>query len=610
MNRRIEALVLLVILAGAALLRLRGIDWGLPYPYHPDEGSILFHALGFGTGDLNPHWFRWPSLVMYGMFGVYGVYYAVGRLLGTFGAPLDLVRSYLTDLSPFWLMGRYVSAAAGVVTVGVAHRLGGRAQGRSVGLVSALFLAVAYLHVRDSHYATPDVVMTLLASISLLLAVRACSTGRAQDLVASGLLAGLAASAKYPGVLAAAGTVAAFVELAAAGKASARTLLAAGAACVFGFVVGTPYSVLSRSEFLSDVTRQFTMVSRAGVAQEASSFWAGLREVFTGSLGRGVGYPLVALATVGALLPGRAPRHTRIVLASYVLAFLAVMSLLTVKRSTYLTPALPAIAVLAALGLEALFARAPGKRTAARRWLTGLAAIAFASAAAVPSVKFGSALEAVDTRTRSKHWIESTLPEGVRIATEDYGPVLNPKGAQLATLAAAADTRVESWEGPKRRLAELRFEIGSERSPQFEIYGIDRWEEPYRLPNAADDPAGLAGGLLASGVRYVVLSSKAAPWRPMRGAEAPSRPGPGTFQAWLSKHAVLLRSFQEEVPVPVIDRGPGRSFHNPVIEVYEINGGGAATPAESDSGDGAAREDGEPGGGSSGVVAAAAEGRP
>ena len=142
MVRRAEPLVLLIILAGATFLRFRGIDWGLPYPYHPDEGSVLFHALGFGTGDLNPHWFRWPSLMMYGMFGVYGGYYVIGRLLGTFGAPLDLVRSYLSDLSPFWLMGRYVSAAAGVITVGVTHRLGRHSLGRSVGLVSALFLPV------------------------------------------------------------------------------------------------------------------------------------------------------------------------------------------------------------------------------------------------------------------------------------------------------------------------------------------------------------------------------------------------------------------------------------------------------------------------------------
>jgi hypothetical protein len=589
MKRQIETLVLLVILAGAVLLRLRGIDWGLPYPYHPDEGSILFHALGFGTGDLNPHWFRWPSLMMYGMFGVYGVYYVAGRLLGIFGAPLDLVRSYLTDLSPFWLMGRYVSAAAGVATVGVAHSLGSRAQGRSVGIISALFLAVAYLHVRDSHYATPDVAAALMASVSLLFSVRACSTGKAKDLILSGLLAGLAASAKYTGGLAAAGTVAAFVELARARKTSVPTLAAAGAACVLGFVAGTPYSVLSWGEFSSDVTRQFTMVSRAGVAQEASSFWAGLREIFTESLGRGVGYPLVALAAIGSLLPGRTPRPTRTVLTTYVLAFLVVMSLLTVKRSTYLTPALPAVAVLAALGLETVLTRATGKREGAARWLTGIAAVAFASVAVMPSVRFGEALEEVDTRTRSKHWIETTLPEGARVATEEYGPVLNPRSSQLAALAAVADTRVESWEASKRKLAELKFEIGSERSPQFEVYGIDRWEEPYRLPGAADDPAGLVQGLLENGVRYVVLSSKAAPWRFMHGAEPPTRPGPETFPAWLSKHAVLLRSFKEEVPVPAIDRGAGRSFHNPVIEIYEIVSGGAATAVESASDERAAR---------------------
>ena len=90
MSRRAEILILLAILAVATCVRLWGIDWGLPHPYHPDEGSVLFHSLGFGTGDLNPHWFRWPSLSMYEMFGVYGVYFVIGKLSGLFAAPADL----------------------------------------------------------------------------------------------------------------------------------------------------------------------------------------------------------------------------------------------------------------------------------------------------------------------------------------------------------------------------------------------------------------------------------------------------------------------------------------------------------------------------------------
>ena len=354
---------------------------------------------------------------------------------------------------------------------------------------------------------------------------------------------------------------------------------------MLGFVAGTPYSVLSWGEFRSDVMRQFTMVSQAGVAQEASSFAEGLREIFAKSLGRGLGYPLMALAAVGALLPGRARAHTRVVLAVYALAFLAFASLLTVKRSTYLTPALPAMVVLAALGLDTLLGLVTGRKEAAARWLTGLTAVGFAAVAAIPSLTFGEALSGLDTRTRAKHWIESTLPEGAAVANEDYGPVLNPRSAQLATLAAGAETRVESWEGPKRKLAELKLEIGSGRSPQYEVYGIDRWEEPYRLPSAAEAPAGLVGALTSNGVRYVVLSSKAAPWRPMEGAERPARPGPMAFEAWLGKHAVLLRRFTSRKEPPAIDRGPGRSFHDPVIEVYEIGGSGAGAvtrPGEPD----------------------------
>ena len=588
MGRRTEIAILLVILGVAAALRFSGISWGLPHPYHPDEGSILFHALAFGTGDLNPHWFRWPSLFMYGMFGVYGIYYVIGRIAGLFGAPMDLIRSYLTDPTPFWLMGRTVSALAGVATVWVTWLIGRRSFGRFYALVAAAILAVTYLHVRDSHYATPDVVTTFLASVSLLLAVAAADTGRLRTLVLSGLLAGLAASAKYPGVLAFAGTAAAFVLLARRGRIGSVGLFAPAVAGVVGFVAGTPFSVLSPSEFARDIAMQFGMVSSSGGPAIPMSFTAGLAEIVTKSLGRGVGYPVLILAALGVLAPLVVGRRGRVDLAgdaagdrrrsahpataipvvlAYALAVLVVMSLLTVKRSTYLTPALPAIAVLAAGGLSALF-RASG--IPRRNVAAAVVAVALVIFACIPSVRFDRALAAPDTRTVAQRWMEQNIPAGSRIALETYGPVLNPSTAQLELLAGATATDVETWQGPKRRLAEMRLEAGRKRAPQYEVYGIDWWDEPFSLPDPWNEPVGLAAAVESLGIRYVVLTSKAQQYRDMAGAEQPRVATTWAFVDWLHERAELLRRFQADVDVPPVDRGTGRSFHNPVIEIYEM----------------------------------------
>lgn len=596
-------LTFLVIVAAAAALRLWGITWGLPHAYHPDEGSILVHALGFGTGDLNPHWFRWPSLFMYVVSGMYGVYFAAGTVSGSFSSTADLVRQYVADPTPFWLIGRLASVVLGVATVWVTHRFARHSFGEPAALAAAAFMAVMFLHVRDSHYATPDVAATFLAAVSLLITQRALAHTSPEDLMFSGVFAGLAASAKYPGALAVVATLFAWIVLVRGRAASGWTLAGIAAAFVGGFVIGTPFSVLSPSEFARDVLTQFTMVSQAGVAQEAGSFVDGLRDVFARSLGNGVGWPIIALALIGAFVPvrfmGGAPawsgdgdemaftyrarlmafagKSTAIV---YSLAVVAVATLMTVKRSTYLTPALPAIAALAGAGLDgalaALFsatARTPAGRTtaAARRGpAVAFIALALALAAAAPAVQFDAALGRIDTRTRAKNWIERHVAPGTRIAVEDYGPVLNPTGEQLRTLLQVDATAVSSWQGPKRSLNELKLEVGGARRPQFEVYCIDWWEDPFRFPSPDVSPDFLAESIERLGIRYVVLSSKASPGRPMEGAEPPARDRAQPFVAWLGAHAARVARFVEDRPVPFIDRGPGRSFHNPVIEVYEI----------------------------------------
>jgi len=570
MSRRAEATLIVLVLLVAAWLRLRGLDWGLPYPYHPDEGSILFHSLAFGTGDLNPHWFRWPSLLMYFMFGVYGVYFIFGKVLGTFGAPIDILRSYLTDLSPFWLMGRWVSALAGVATVWVTYRMGKRVFGAAAGLVAALFLSVVYLHVRDSHYATPDVAATLLAAASLLAALRACESGRVRDLVLSGLLAGLSASAKYPGIVAAAGTMAAFSYLASRRAIRFPALVWAGAACVLGFVVGTPYSVLAMPEFARDVTRQFAMVSSAGVAQAPTSFGSGIAEVFGKTVGRGITYPIAALALIGALWPLGAKGGQRPVLVAYLVMVFLFAVLITVKRSTYLTPALPAIAVLAGGALEGVLRRVARALGAPAGATVSAAAVALAVLAVIPSVRFGTAIASPDTRTLAKIWVEREVPAGAGIAVEEYGPVLNRSEEQLKAMVAADTTAVEEWKGAQEMLSRLRLEVGLAREPKYGVYGIGHGEGEYRLPEAALEPLRLASSIESLGIRFVVLSSKAAPWRAMDGAEAPEAEVESRFYDWLRGRATLRERFVAGSPVPRIDRGPGRSFHDPVIEIYEV----------------------------------------
>src|SRR5262249_60561078 len=76
-------------------------------------------------------------------------------------------------------------------------------------LVAAFFVAVAFLHVRDSHFGMLDVPMTCLAVAALLPLSRALEDPtQIRSWITGGVFVGLAASTKYnAGVLVAVGLV-------------------------------------------------------------------------------------------------------------------------------------------------------------------------------------------------------------------------------------------------------------------------------------------------------------------------------------------------------------------------------------------------------------------
>jgi hypothetical protein len=203
----------------------------------------------------------------------------------------------------------------------------------------------------------------------------------------------------------------------------------------------------------------------------------------------------------------------------------------------------------------------------------------------MPSLEFNRALGTQDTRTSAKLWVEGAIQPGAKIAIETYGPVLNPTIEQLGASAKGTTTAVESWEGPKRRLAELKLEVGREKEPQFELYGIDWGDAAFRLPDPWEQPDALASEMAARGIEYVILTSKAQQHRPMEGAAPPAGETEWAFSEWLAENARLVEKFTAEREVPIIDRGVGRSFHNPVIEIYEVTGTSVAGEAEAAAGE-------------------------
>jgi len=117
-------IALIAILIAAGIARFWALDFGFPHTLcRPDESRIVNIAVKFGGGDLNPHFFSYPSLYPYTLFVLFGLYYVVGMILGTFSSVSDLILEFATAPSSFYLIDRIVVATLGTATVYTVYRV-------------------------------------------------------------------------------------------------------------------------------------------------------------------------------------------------------------------------------------------------------------------------------------------------------------------------------------------------------------------------------------------------------------------------------------------------------------------------------------------------------
>ncbi|MFH1038554.1 MAG: glycosyltransferase family 39 protein [PVC group bacterium] len=404
-----------VILAGilllAAAVRLWGIDYGLPCTYcRPDEDRLIATALRLSLRDPHPHYFIWPGLFFYLTRGVLETAALIHRLLES-GPAVTPLRLYLADPTGFHLVLRYIFCGFGVATVYFLYRLGRRLFSPAAGLLASFFLALTFLHVRDSHFAMLDIPAALLAVVFFLPAERICERGRWSDYLWSGLLLGLASATKYYAVLLAVPLITAHLSRGGRGKRSGRWRLTAALVLSAAiFLAGSPYTLLDAGSFARQIkdeilAPQFVSGFHLLPGLQTPRGWL-YHIVF--SFRYGMGWPLEVLALVGVGLAvlrairGRIPER---LLLSFILPFYLALSFQKSCFIRYTTLLLPFLCLLAAVLLVSL--RSRGKCPAV---LLALLSASIMLEPALRIIGLDQLLSRPDTRNLAGDWMEGNIP--------------------------------------------------------------------------------------------------------------------------------------------------------------------------------------------------------
>ncbi len=187
---------LFLILIGGAIVRFVGIDFGLPLTIKSDEPIVVGGAMGMlERRSFEPDAFQWPNHL--GIMATYLAYVVVTPLWHGMLAEQAINE---VEIGYFHLIARSVTALFGIATIVLAYLIGKRFH-RVAGVFAAALVAFMPDYVAESHYATPDMVLTATVLAVILAGMVYVEKPTTAWLLGISALTSLSIMAKYPGAL-------------------------------------------------------------------------------------------------------------------------------------------------------------------------------------------------------------------------------------------------------------------------------------------------------------------------------------------------------------------------------------------------------------------------
>lgn len=416
------------ILCIAVILRAYGLSFGLPFLYDYDEPTFSDRAvLMVQSGDLNPHWFGHPgTTLIYLLAAAYGIYGLVGMAAGWFASWSDVIAQYWWEPSHFYLIGRGVIAAFGILTVVLTYAVARRLTDRWTALLAMTIVAVAPLTIEYSRIIRPDSQLSVIVLACLWFSMAYAEQGRMRDLLLAGAMLGIGVATKYPSL-----TLTPIICLAwllwagwsfSAWIRNAPRLIATGVASIAAAFVASPFLFLDIRTAINDVVMEG---ERYHLSATSDGYFSTLQWYVGGILTPSLTIAGLLLAAFGLILMVRSWQRPALLLCAYAVMLLLVLSGMRLRWDRWVLPLIPLLAILAAIGFSNLVRMIAAPRSSR----VGLAVVAalvcvWLSIPMARSVERGRALATGYTISLAWKWVMNNVEPGAVVLGERYTPQL------------------------------------------------------------------------------------------------------------------------------------------------------------------------------------------
>ncbi len=438
-----------IILILALILRLYGLDSGLPYLYQSDENFVFEIALNIGNNLRTQHNLMpmnyyyeginlaYPTFLPTLLTLVYGFLFILGLWDVT---PQEIAARSLqpNETTLLFMAGRLIIVMMSIATIYLIYLIGKREYNEKTGLLSALFLSVIMVHVRYSHWFITDIPLVFWITLCFYYTTFILKEGKLKYYIYAGIAAGFATGTKYNGFLIFFVILAAHLLREKDRLSSKNELLRllfdnrifiSLGATVGVFLITTPYALLAFDEF-----KHWTWAYQRGHLYKSQWGWLGwYRGTEVGwiyhlksSLVYGMGLPLAVLALLGVLYAIWNHKTEDMLPLAWTISFYLLIGSWNTKSNYYVLPIIPFLALFAGRFSADILERVKEKR-AVRILAIFIIGLIFMSAL-LQSLMYVNILAQADTRTEAARWIsQNAETSSLIVVHKGYGHFTIPR---------------------------------------------------------------------------------------------------------------------------------------------------------------------------------------